>query len=622
MSLTAIFASIAYAENKRLHDTVIADSGSFVSTGPDLVDDVVVKATRIQREMLTLSTRLPGAISEAAGLVRFIGVAVEGGVNGLITEIETKGLCLLNANLTGPSGTTYPCPFCTSVSQTVTNATSEVRSQTATLLADFTESVDSIEREWVNKSQQITDETSNFNDTINDVLTDVLELKNDYSDQLFEEADKYESKRDLAFIILFLLPLIMLVWIVVAAFLKVDFMFRINYWVGFLITFIMWLLFAIHFPLSVVLSDVCVELDVEESRIRAGTPQSGELALLDWEKGSRACLLNESLIDVFNLTDELDYARNLKFPETYNLTNEFEFAELDKFKTDIEALNFTDFSFDAAQQIDARIVQLNSYLNTAFTATNISLLNPADYTNSSFAAQQKQLIVLAIQDSNFIATTLNTCKGELVQVFDIKDSTADLLDSAQVNLTRIEDIARPLIDSALGLVDREANCKFVGDFYVRLRDNVCDKTMNHLAILSMCMFFISMLYTPWILCCSQRVADRWSRPEKELEDDGIPLDEMGRPIFDVENPDAQSGLMDPHSDPSSRGSATVVPASAPYGSDPSMQSAPVAPHQYPDNGPYAASQPAAPLEFVPATRPPASSYDANAPAAEEFEEGS
>ena len=128
----------------------------------------------------------------------------------------------------------------------------------------------------------------------------------------------------------------------------------------FFVTIILFLLFATHLPISVLLGDVCVYLDEVEQDLDSVFDKGMALTL-------QSCLEGTSLMDALNLTSSFQFRDQILFPDLPDLDNSFAFDELASFSNDVNALTLSTFGYDPAD--------LNTMLNEL--ATNLVLIDTA-----------------------------------------------------------------------------------------------------------------------------------------------------------------------------------------------------------------------------------------------------
>jgi hypothetical protein len=97
----------------------------------------------------------------------------------------------------------------------------------------------------------------------------------------------------------------------------------------------MFILLAIHLPLAAVVSDGCVYVDEHQGLLNETfTGDKANVAVV-----INACLLNTSLITALNLTEELNFANQITFPDLPPINQSFDFPALDTFVSQIDALD-------------------------------------------------------------------------------------------------------------------------------------------------------------------------------------------------------------------------------------------------------------------------------------------
>ncbi|KAG1698006.1 hypothetical protein DVH05_015490 [Phytophthora capsici] len=116
---------------------------------------------------------------------------------------------------------------------------------------------------------------------------------------------------------------------------------NIAYFLGFIVLFLTFIISAIVLAIGVVLGDAC--------EITAVFADNWTVPLGESAKAVDACFQNESLLDVFNLSSKLDFARGgIEFPSN-NIDAMFDFSKLDEFTDKVGKTDKTVFPFDNAR---------------------------------------------------------------------------------------------------------------------------------------------------------------------------------------------------------------------------------------------------------------------------------
>ncbi|KAL3660862.1 hypothetical protein V7S43_014264 [Phytophthora oleae] len=145
---------------------------------------------------------------------------------------------------------------------------------------------------------------------------------------------------------------------------------NIAYFLGFIVLFLTFIISAIVLAIGVVLGDAC--------EITAVFAANWTVPLGESAKAVDACFQNESLLDVFNLSSKLDFARGgIEFPAN-NMDTMFEFSELDDFTAAVRKTDKAVFAFD-----NARYASLLSTFNGFATQTHTSCRPNNVYTEAN-----------------------------------------------------------------------------------------------------------------------------------------------------------------------------------------------------------------------------------------------
>ncbi len=234
----------------------------------------------------------------------------------------------------------YSCPWCSFFLQPQLAAVQEqIRNQTAAPLDSLQSAVLSLNDTFIRRRSQIVSEIFSLRDTLLSVHNDYNSAR-DIANDVFDEIRFRDGQRHLGTWILFVVPLMATALVVTAAMLRSSLLFRLNVWATFLVMTIMWLLFAVHLPITMIISDACVALDKEEVLLLSTRPTAhlalrGQASLLDdrdaaYAKALRACYNNDSLVEAFNATDVLNYPDRIR-PHTSveEVSGKFSFDKVD-----------------------------------------------------------------------------------------------------------------------------------------------------------------------------------------------------------------------------------------------------------------------------------------------------
>ncbi|KAG7386052.1 hypothetical protein PHYPSEUDO_000720 [Phytophthora pseudosyringae] len=319
---------------------------------------------------------------------------------------------------------------------------------------------------------------------------------------------------------------------------------HVAYFLGFIALFLTFIISAIVLAIGVVLGDVC---EVTEIFASNWTVPLGESA-----KAVDACFNNESLLDVFNLSDKLDFARGgIEFPDL-NMDSMFNFQELNTFASTAANISESDFPFDE-DAYQAALTLVNSYSkqstaycspNDAYTLANVLTpwldVNPASTSMDDAVTYIKkrydpQNIKCAGTTSDYgkafecsdksITCTFSLYMGEifdsLVQMAVVKKDIAgfvtdlkDNADSIQTSTATFETKTKQLdsdinvikndLDSSLieyvGDFEAAMYCTFIADGFWTIYHALCGDLMPSITMIALMLFLCGIFLIPVNVC--------------------------------------------------------------------------------------------------------------------------
>jgi hypothetical protein len=182
------------------------------------------------------------------------------------------------------------------------------------------------------------------------------------------QASTYDGYRNLAVLVILLLPLTAFLALLCGGLCKSGCPFTCFYWFGYFASFLIWILFTIHLPLAVVLNDTCTYVSSVDSNLTQVATLGSAGQLLN------ACLYNQSLVSVYNLQGQLNFTSAINFPTIPDLASQFQFSAITNFTNSVMALNLNTFGF-YPENTTAAITAVNAFNPTSppapFDRTNI-----------------------------------------------------------------------------------------------------------------------------------------------------------------------------------------------------------------------------------------------------------
>ncbi len=134
-------------------------------------------------------------------------------------------------------------------------------------MSTMTSTMSSINGTLVGINQQIQAQVNSSANLIANARKTVSDLQSSVKSGT-DSVDAGDASRNLAVLLLLLLPLFSVVAVVLGGLLRMGFIFSINYLLGYLICMLMFLLFMVHLPIAVVLADVCYYVNQYDADLR------------------------------------------------------------------------------------------------------------------------------------------------------------------------------------------------------------------------------------------------------------------------------------------------------------------------------------------------------------------
>jgi uncharacterized protein YjbJ (UPF0337 family) len=509
--LAAGFASFGLSENERLSKTLAADSGSSFRTFiPKLFSRTAQQIGELRAPVLEMRAALRPTAGNASAVIDATLSTVELGTRGFVAKLYALGADMGNLSIASAAGGTFNCSYCVSVGERVTDIAEEVENRTGSTLRQFNETVQNTKGTLTDAVDDIDDKIGEVDEAVASAL-DKLGSANKTANKIVDALRDRDPQRRLGTTIFFAIPVGGLALVVLAALLRSPKLFKLNVWTGgFLLTFFVWLVLAVHLVLTVVIADACDYLTAQEATLPARPEAHFKVV--------HSCLRGSSVVEALNASSQLQFRELIRFPAPVNLSGLFEFGTLAQFQTEVDALTIATFGFNHTQHIAQPLAQLNALLGSNYVVDspaptdNVSLLDPNVYAEPtrSQAAALKQAIVFALTDRDTLNATLAQMRANVSAVVAARDALLVNVSAAQSNIGGLELLVQPFIDTAEALVST-ASCGFLGELYYELKALTCTKIVDHFSVMSMALFVIGLAGTP-IIILSQVSASRVPRP--------------------------------------------------------------------------------------------------------------
>lgn len=197
-------------------------------------------------------------------------------------------------------------------------------------------------------------------------ITDIQTTVKNANDQV----KSVDGIRNLVVLVILIIPCTSFLFMLCGGIARAGCPFTAYYWIGYIISFIVFLLFTIHLPIAVVLSDACFYVGTVDSNFTKVSSLGDSAKIVD------ACIYNKSLVSTYNLDDKLNFSSQVKFPDFPNFAANLSIAPLNTFVIELRAVNYTTFGYSMSN-LNTAITNTNTYCSptTAFTRATITSCN-------------------------------------------------------------------------------------------------------------------------------------------------------------------------------------------------------------------------------------------------------
>ncbi|KAL4094910.1 hypothetical protein PRIC1_010561 [Phytophthora ramorum] len=489
---------------------------------------------------------------------------IEDGVHALIGKLREFGEN--SANRTLPDGCTVdadqsketytgtngniclPCDVCTTISTEIDKASDEIEAKAEPSVQQLITVRSQINHKLVSVADAVRDAVNSKVQTANDLIATLGHTHYKVSNY----DDTFQSFRDqFGFVIMNLFYLaggviaLSIVGIVsgLTSENPLSNTMHVAYFFGFIMLFVIFVTSSVVLALGIVLGDACEMAFIFSSNWTV--PLGNSARAVD------ACFQNESLLDVFNLSSQLAFARGgIKFP-TIEVGSTLDLSALDNFSAMINATAETAFAFNETR-FDEIVQFINTYatqdavhckLSDKYTKENAlepwldnnesSTYTPVGYIIKRYKPRSEGCA--GIPDRNygkpFVCTNhKNPCAfsafmGEqfrvLVDMATIRNSVYDFVTQLQQNVTdvvdfshefktnvtnlmgRIETIKNNLESSLIKYVDdfeKAMYCTFIADGFFTMYGAICGSMVPSITMIGIMQLAVGIFFIPMNIC--------------------------------------------------------------------------------------------------------------------------
>ncbi|OWZ19781.1 hypothetical protein PHMEG_0005922 [Phytophthora megakarya] len=265
---------------------------------------------------------------------------------------------------------------------------------------------------------------------------------------------------------------------------------HLAYFWGFIVLIVIFIVSSVVLGFGIVLGDTC-EISLIFST-NWTVPFGTSARAID------ACFQNESLLDVFDLSSQLAFARGgIQFP-TINVNSMLDFSALDNFSATIATTKDTSFAFmeyitNRYENYNDDCVGIpNSDYGKPFVCTNHK--NPCHF--SEFMGEQFGVLV---NIANIKNSVFNFADHLQHNVSDIVDFTHEFKTNITNLLSRVEKIKRNLESNLIKYVNDFEDvmyCTFIAEAFFSMYDAICVHLAPSITMIGLMMLAVGILLIP------------------------------------------------------------------------------------------------------------------------------
>jgi archaellum component FlaC len=522
MSLVlVIFAGIGYEANNEFSDALINDGdSSLYGQFLEVLDDGVAKLHEIADSISGIGDAVQTAIGEVNKTLQGTDV-IQSGTDDLIWMLNNtehtwseKYIYIEYKNKTQ----NFSCAFCETISEQVGNVKTELETSVTPVFNDLGNVVDPIQDTLVDAGDDITSSIDDFSEMISDNDELITEQKELIDDKLGPQLEEFNSIREQAYNGLFAIPILPIVFALLGGLFKLSICFTLTYillWFSFTFMFV---LLAVHLPIAALLSDICGLFDEIDKNV------TGTVGNNDFAKIFASCLDDSSLLDVFGVSDDLNFTSLISFDalDQLDLGSAFNLTAFDSFENSAFNLSFNTF-YENGNEAIKFINNVTAYIsNNVYTETphvytreninttfpdvdyyypNVDLTPSTDDDNAKRALQASVDVVmaekLAVTEFN---NTINKIKANMSNIVDQANHLEGTVDLLVKNLTKAEQLLDPVFVQVEAVFD-VVTCGFIGEAYWDVKDIMCGQgVLGSLARIVVSMLVIGICSV--VACCA------------------------------------------------------------------------------------------------------------------------
>lgn len=474
--------------NSDAHTSFTDEKHGMVNIGTIVIDSANDMLTSFTTDLKSITDQVPATADSALVLVTSTRTLLNGRMDTLNSMIDQARILLASAkNISIPEyNVYYACTTCAELEDDANDVTAEVQRPGETIASVNSFLLD-VEDTIIDAKEDIVDTIDDAFDNIDSVRVNIDDA-GDTSDKYEKDLKNYENIIYAVTIALMLLPIVALIFVVIATLLKKESVFKCSWVFAYFFVALSWLLAGIYLPIGMALGDGCVYLEqnVEQDPSQFVTDAQAEKVLV-------SCLVDSSLAQALNLTDSLDFV-NLDFPSLERPDLAFHWPEFDAWTYKVSNLNASVFGFSPSN-VDNALSQLDTLTGQPaghWTRNNINSLDPNDYPGQETQVQDAKTGVLTlIAAETKINQTVGYLKSNVTAIASYVNSFKGIYENAVNQTNALSNTVDVLIDDAKAFLNG-AGCGALGDSYGTVKKALCTDVVTAFSGLGICYFVIAI----------------------------------------------------------------------------------------------------------------------------------
>lgn len=513
----AVCAILGLYSNSRMSAALTGSDEGFTAITTDLLADSrtamngIIQPLEDSRASLTdIELNVKSKIDNTDVLATGIG-ALTASVDAFAVEAQTEVDIVTPATGQAPATGLYPCVACLGLTTAAAAVVVQMNAETGPVLASMQQTVDDTKVYLTDIIDEIRLGFTSALDSIG-AGTGQIDTLEEKAEQMKAKIEEVNRPRATLLYVIFLIPILSLLLAGGAGYIQSTGMFTANTYatiIGLSLVALMW---ALHLPLALVVGDGCEYLDSQETDFVSNLdPDLGRV--LD------ACLLDQSLVEAFELAPDIQFRDQISFPPPVDIANQFSFSELTTLQSTVHALTITEayaLNIAGGTPVELSLASLNAAAAADGTVGGPFTIDT--YTNSVTPGStqltlQRDTVTQANVTETQMHAVLARLRGSVDAVVVESETFKVLVARVQADLNDVETEVEPLFAS-IDSITTGARCGFMGDAYRRFKETLCGTTSASITFIAFTAFLVTMLSIP-AGCLSMRLHKRFDGPTRD-----------------------------------------------------------------------------------------------------------